>query len=252
MTKQYHIKCEKGDIAKYVLLPGDPNRAAEIAEHFDEHKCIAKNREFWTYTGKIKGVEITTTSTGIGGPSTAIATEELARCGAQVFIRVGTCGAYINANIGDLAILNGAIRNEGTSSGYVEKEFPAVSSLSVNLALASSCENFDYPYFFGISNCSDALYSENPFLNIPGEKKEKLGEIAEMESSVLFVLASLYGLKAGGICSVVNRVGDDVEHFTYDKTNIEKLINAAIESVVILEEWADKGIIDLNLKKGLV
>jgi uridine phosphorylase len=252
MAKQYHIKCEKGEIAKYVLLPGDPKRAEEIAEHFDECECMAKNREFWTYTGKIKGVEITTTSTGIGGPSTAIATEELARCGARVLIRVGTCGAYVNANIGDLAILKGAIRDDGTTREYVKKEFPAVSSLSVNLALASSCEKLGYLYFWGISNCTDALYAEDPFLDIPKEKKAKLGEIAEMESSALFVLSSLYGLRAGGICSVVNRVGDRAERFVYDKSNIEKLINAAIESVVILEEWSDKGRMDLSLRGGLV
>ena len=90
--KQYHIQVAKGEVGRYVLLPGDPKRCAKIAEYFDDPVLVADNREYITITGTVDGVRLSVTSTGIGGPSAAIALEELANCGADTFIRVGTCG----------------------------------------------------------------------------------------------------------------------------------------------------------------
>ena len=112
--KQYHIQVGKGDVGKYVILPGDPKRCAKIAEYFDEAKLIADSREYVTYTGYLDGVKVSVTSTGIGGPSAAIAMEELVMSGADTFIRIGTCGGMqTDVQSGDVVIASGAIRMEG-------------------------------------------------------------------------------------------------------------------------------------------
>ena len=134
--KQHHLHLEKGDVGRYVLLPGDPGRCKVIAEHFDGVVHVATNREYVTYTGTLDGVKVSVTSTGIGCPSAAIAIEELVRVGADTFIRVGTSGAIQpGTKTGDLAIVTGAIRDEGTSSHYMPIEFPAVADLQVVDAL---------------------------------------------------------------------------------------------------------------------
>ena len=90
--KQYHIDLKEGDVGEYVILPGDPKRCKKIAEYFDDARLVADKREYVTYTGFLNGVKVSVTSTGIGGPSAAIALEELVKVGARYFIRVGTCG----------------------------------------------------------------------------------------------------------------------------------------------------------------
>lgn len=91
-NKQYHIQVGKGEVGRYVILPGDPKRCEKIAKYFDDPVLVADNREYVTYTGTLDGVKVSVTSTGIGGPSASIAMEELVNCGADTFIRVGTCG----------------------------------------------------------------------------------------------------------------------------------------------------------------
>ena len=114
--KQYHVGVGKGDVGRYVILPGDPKRCEKIAAYFDEPKLVGDNREFVTYTGYLDGVKVSVTSTGIGGPSASIAMEELTACGADTFIRVGTCGGMdVNVKSGDLVIATGSVRMEGTS-----------------------------------------------------------------------------------------------------------------------------------------
>lgn len=141
MDKQFHLQISKGDIGKYVILPGDPGRCEKIAGYFDEPRLIAQNREFTTYTGYISGEKVSVTSTGIGGPSAAIAMEELVACGADTFIRIGTCGG-INLKVlaGDCVIATGAVRHEGTSREYAPIEYPAVSDFDVTEALVYACK----------------------------------------------------------------------------------------------------------------
>ena len=113
--KQYHIQVGEGDVGKYVILPGDPKRCAKIAAYFDDAKLVADSREYVTYTGYLDGVKVSVTSTGIGGPSASIAMEELVKCGADTFIRVGTCGGMqLDVKSSDVVIASGAIRMEGT------------------------------------------------------------------------------------------------------------------------------------------
>ena len=129
MGKQYHIQVDENDVGRYVILPGDPGRCEKIASHLDDAKFISRNREFVTYTGYLEGKKVSVTSTGIGGPSAAIAMEELVACKADTFVRIGTCGG-INMKVksGDCVIATGAIRNEGLSREYAPIEYPAVAN----------------------------------------------------------------------------------------------------------------------------
>ena len=140
-NKQYHINVTKDDVGKYVILCGDPGRVPEIAKHFDDAKQMSYNREYNVYTGYLNGVKVSAVSTGIGGPSSAIAVEELIKCGAHTFIRVGTSGGIkMDVAGGDLVIASSAIRSEGTSKEYLPDEYPAVADFDVTLALKKAAE----------------------------------------------------------------------------------------------------------------
>jgi uridine phosphorylase len=129
---QYHLHIKKGDVGRYVILPGDPKRVEKIASHLDDAHFVADNREFVTYTGSLEGVPVSVCSTGIGGPSTAIAVEELHKCGADTFIRMGTCGGIaLPVMGGDCVIATGCVRAEGTSREYAPIEYPAVCDFQV-------------------------------------------------------------------------------------------------------------------------
>ena len=135
-NRQYHIQVAAGEVGRYVILPGDPKRCRKIAAYFENPQLIADSREFVTYTGTLWGEKVSVTSTGIGGPSASIAMEELVKCGADTFIRVGTCGGIpLDVKSGDLVIANAAIRHEGTSREYAPVEYPAVSDFAVTSAL---------------------------------------------------------------------------------------------------------------------
>ena len=126
---QYHLQIRPGDVGRYVILPGDPKRCEKIAKHFEDAKLVADSREFVTYTGYLEGEKVSVTSTGIGGPSASIAMEELVQCGADTFVRVGTCGGIdLDVKGGDIVIATGAVRMEGTSREYAPIELSYRSS----------------------------------------------------------------------------------------------------------------------------
>ena len=212
MTKQHHIHLEPGDVGRYVLMPGDPGRVEVIARHLDDAKHIATNREYVTYAGFLDGVKVSVTSTGIGCPSAAIALEELVRVGADTFIRVGTSGAIQPGTKSDeLAIITGAIRDEGTSLHYLPAEFPAVANLEIVQALRRAAQTSKTPFRLGITQSKDSYYGEvEPERSgVPDRllKRWKAWEIggaicSEMESSTLFVVASILGVRAGGIMAM--------------------------------------------------
>ena len=199
--RQYHIQVAKGEVGRYVIMPGDPKRCAKIAKYFDDPVLIADNREFITYTGTMDGEKVSVTSTGIGGPSASIAMEELYRCGADTFVRIGTCGGMQpEVKSGDIVIAMGAIRMEGTSREYAPIEFPAVPDLKVTNALADAAEQKGYPYHTGVVQCKDSFYGQHEpevkpvsyeLLN-KWEAWKHLGCLAsEMESAALFVFFSI-------------------------------------------------------------
>lgn len=204
---QYHLNIKPGDVGKYVILPGDPKRCAKIAKYFDDPRLIADNREYVTYTGYLDGERVSVTSTGIGGPSASIALEELVKCGAETFVRVGTCGGMdINVKGGDIIVATGAIRMEGTTKEYAPIEFPAVADIDIVNALRQAAGNLGYPYHTGVVQCKDSFYGQhNPELmpvNYELENKWqawlKLGcKASEMESAALFIVSSFLGVRCG-------------------------------------------------------
>jgi uridine phosphorylase len=212
IEKQHHIHLVPGDVGEYVLLPGDPGRAEVIARHFDNPVHVATNREYVTYTGTLDGVKVSVTSTGIGCPSSAIAMEELVRVGAKTFIRVGTSGSIQpGTKSGELAIVSGAIRDEGTSLHYMPKEFPAVADIEVVQALRAAATSKGLAYRVGISQSKDSFYGEvEPEHSGVTERllaRWRAWQIggaicSEMEASTLFVLASMLRVRAGGIMVV--------------------------------------------------
>jgi uridine phosphorylase len=219
VSEQYHIRCKPGDVGRYVLLPGDPGRSELIANYFDDARLVARNREYVTYTGSLDGVAVSVTSTGIGGPSTAIAVEELCAIGADTLIRVGTSGAMQNfLRNGDLVIAQASVRDEGTSSQYIPLSYPAVAHLDTIHALEHSARERGARFFTGIVRSGDALYVDLapqtiPLTSLTGGNAARMWSearvlCADMEASVLFVISSIRGLRAGTILLVVNAVGD--------------------------------------------
>lgn len=205
--KQYHIEVGQGEVGRYVILPGDPKRCHKIAEYFDDPKLIADSREYVTYTGYLDGVKVSVTSTGIGGPSAAIALEELVRCGGDTFVRVGTCGGIDRAvKSGDIVVATGAIRMEGTSKEYAPIEFPAVANLEITNALIGAAQDLNFTCHAGIVQCKDSFYGQHSPDVMPvsyelenkWEAWKRLGVLAsEMESAALFVVASHLKVRCG-------------------------------------------------------
>ena len=211
--REYHIDVAPEEVGKYVLLPGDPDRCKKIASHFDRCWKVAQKREFVTYTGLLEGEKVSVVSTGIGGPSAAIAMEELIHCGADTFIRIGTCGGMQpQVEAGHLVIATGAVRYEGTSKEYAPIEFPAVADFTVTAALKEAAEKMEMPYHLGILHCKDNFYGQHfPESMAVGEDLKRMwnawikcGVLAsEMESAALFVVASHLRVRAGSCFLVV-------------------------------------------------
>lgn len=206
-NRQYHIQIAKGEVGRYVIMPGDPGRCEKIASYLEEPKKIAVNREFTTYTGMLDGEKVSVTSTGIGGPSAAIAMEELYRCGADTFVRIGTCGGmHPEVKSGDIVIATGAIRMEGTSKEYAPIEYPAVADFDVTNALVQSARENNCDYHTGVVQSKDAFYGQHEPEAMPAgyelmnkwEAWKKMGCLAsEMESAALFIVAGKLHVRAG-------------------------------------------------------
>ena len=210
---QFHIRCKEGDVGKYCFLPGDPGRCEAIASHFDNPVHIGMNREYNIYTGTLLGEKVSVCSTGIGGPSAAIAMEELAAIGADTFIRVGTTGGIaLDVMPGDVVVATGSIRFEHTSLEYAPIEFPAVADFDITCALKQASEELGYRTHVGIVQCKDAFYGQHAPEKSPvsyellqkWESWKRLGvKSSEMESSALFVVAAALGVRCGSCFHVV-------------------------------------------------
>ena len=211
--KEYHVNLTKGDVGEYVILPGDPGRCEKIAQYFDNPVLVANNREYVTYTGTLDGVKVSVTSTGIGGPSAAIALEELVHCGAHTFVRVGTSGGMQKEVLGgDVVIATGAIRLDGTSKEYAPIEYPAVANFDVVMALKESAKELNHPYHVGVVQCKDSFYGQHSPESMPiaSELQNKweawirTGALtSEMESATLFIVGSTRRVRVGAVLLVV-------------------------------------------------
>jgi len=217
--EQYHVELEDGDVDGPVLLPGDPERVEVIADRWDDYEERASHREYRTLSGTYDGEPVSVTSTGIGSPSAAIAVEELARVGAETFLRVGSCGSIqADVAVGDLVITTAAVRQEGTSDEYVREDYPAAADDEVVTALVTAAERLGYDYHLGVTCSTDSFYAGQSRPGFEGFERagseKRLEELQaagvlnfEMEASAIMTLASLYGLRAGAVCTVyANRV----------------------------------------------
>ncbi len=210
---QYHLGIKNGDVGRYVILPGDPKRVPLIAAHLDDAKQVADVREYLTYTGYLNGEKVSITSTGIGGPSAAIAMEELYRCGADTFVRMGTCGGIDTEVIGgDVVIATASVRAEGTSKEYAPIEFPAVATFEVVDALRSAALAMGKKAHTGVVQCKDSFYGQHDPSLMPvfyelenkWEAYKRLGVLAsEMESAALFTVAAYLRVRVGSLFFVV-------------------------------------------------
>jgi len=244
----YHIQMKKGDVGRYVLLPGDPGRCSLIAEYFDDAQKIAQHREYTTYTGYLLGEKVSVTSTGIGCPSTAIAIEELSMIGADTFIRVGTSGGMQqHTQVGDLAITSGAVRDEGTSQHYMPLAFPAVADIDVVLALREAAERVGCRYHVGITQSKDSFYGQHRPERMPVGyelanrwKAWIAGGVlcSEMEAATIFVVSSVLRKRAGGIMLVAgNQEMPPLTAEEYAKlTDLDPLLRTSTEALKILIE----------------
>ena len=213
LEKQFHIRCTSEDIGRYCILPGDPGRVPAIAALFEDAHQVAYNREYNVWTGTLLGEKVTACSTGIGGPSAAIAMEELHKCGADTFIRTGTCGGIdLDVKSGDIVVATGAVRFEHTSLEYAPIEFPAVADWDITNALAEATRALGYPLQLGVVQCTDSFYGQHDPSASPvyyelkqkWESWKRLGvKASEMESAALFVVAAALGCRCGSCFHVV-------------------------------------------------
>ena len=241
--RQMHIQITKGDIGRYVILPGDPARCEKIAQYFDDPKQIAHNREYTLWTGSLDGVPVAVCSTGIGGPSAAIAMEELVECGADTFIRVGTSGGIVDkVKGGDIVIATGAIRQEGTSREYLPIEFPAVADFSVVSALHEAAQALGFPYHTGVIQSKDSFYGEIRPAQMPIADEltakwkawKATGALtSEMETAALMIVAQVLHVRCGAVLNVLwNADNDDAPAIPPDAT--ERGVKAAVEAIRVL------------------
>ena len=251
---QYHVGLKPGDVGRYVILPGDPKRCAKIAQYFENPYLAADSREFVTYTGTLDGEKVSVTSTGIGGPSASIAMEELCNCGADTFIRVGTCGGMQTEVCGgDLVIATGAIRMEGTSREYAPVEYPAVPDLEVTNALVNAAKKLGMPYHTGVVQCKDSFYGQHSPERMPvsyelmnkWEAWKRLGCLAsEMESAALFVVASHLRVRAGSCFLVManqEREKEGLENPVVHDTDMAiRVAVQAIRNLIKADQKAEK------------
>lgn len=244
---QMHLKIKPGDVPRYILTPGDPGRVPVIGEAWDSYEEVAHFREYRTARGTIDGVEIGACSHGVGGPSTDIAVVELSNCGADTFIRVGSC-ASLQPEIaaGDLVISTGALRLSGTVDAYVDRSYPAVANHEVLMALIQAAEELGERYHLGLAASVDSFYAGevNPMPN--GFWQSKMETVIEdltrarvanfeMEAATIFTLCQLFGFRGGMICSVgANRV---TRERADSADSIRRCTRVASRAVVILAGW---------------
>ena len=246
-NEEFHLKITSGDIGKYVILCGDPGRCETIAQYFDNPVFLKSNREYTIYNGELEGEKVTVCSTGIGGPSTAIAVEELIHCGAHTFIRQGTSGGMgVNVMGGDAVIGTGAIRMEGTTKEYAPIEFPAVANFQVVQALVKAAEASELKdhYHVGVLQCKDSFYGQHSPSSMPVayelEAKwnawVKCGALAsEMESACLFIVSAVRGARAGSIMTVfANQTRRELGLDDPKNYDIAPAIRVAVEALRIL------------------
>jgi uridine phosphorylase len=246
--KQYHIGLGPGDLADYILLPGDQDRVDLVASHFDTVELRHRHREFATATGTFRGLRVSCVSTGIGSDNVEIVLSEiLAIADKPAFIRIGSCGALQpGMEIGDLVISTGSLRLETTTSWFVHEGYPAVAHYEAVLALEEAAERLGHRHHMGLAATAPGFYGAQgrPIPHLPIRYPDLADEIArqgilnfEMEASALLVLAGLGGSRAGVVCAVYanRRTGEFAEGDVMIKAEAA-VVETGLESLLILAE----------------
>ena len=246
--RQYHIGLGPGDLAEYILLPGDPDRTTRIATRFDSIELEHHHREFATVTGMYRGQRISVVSTGIGTDNVEIVVAEiLAITERPTFIRVGSCGALQpEMNLGDLVITTGAVRLESTTSFFVHDGYPAVADYEAILALIEAAERLGHPYHVGVTATAPGFFGAQgrPIPQLPIRYPDLAEDMArqrvmnfEMEASALLVLASLARCRAGVVCAVyANRTtGEFVGGASKDAAEAA-CVDTGLDGLIVLAE----------------
>ncbi|MDR0861595.1 MAG: uridine phosphorylase [Oscillospiraceae bacterium] len=247
LPRGYHIGFTDACGAKYALLPGDPGRVESIARLLENPRFHAQNREYTSWLGEVGGETVLVMSTGMGGPSTAIAVEELAVAGVKTLLRVGTCGGMdLGVMGGDVVIANAAIRMEGTTREYAPLEFPAVADLEVTNALVLAADALSAQRHVGVVHCKDSFYGQHDPARMPiaGELQSKwdawvrAGALAsEMESAALYIVAGTLRLRAGCVLMAVwNQERARLGLPNTDSHDTTLACRVAVEAVKILIE----------------
>lgn len=246
MDKVFHLGLVKEQLqgANMAIVPGDPERAKRIAEQLDSPICLAQTREFHVYLASLNNKKIVICSTGIGGPSTSIAVEELAQLGVNTFLRVGTTGAIQpHINEGDILVSTASVRLDGASQHFAPINYPAVSDFHCTAAMVKACEELELAHHVGITASSDTFYpGQERYDTYSGyvnrafhgsfEEWQNLNVMNyEMESATLFTMCSALGLKAACLAGVlVNRTRKeipDVDLAQVEAQTIQAVIKAA-------------------------
>ena len=249
--RQFHIRTIPEEVGRYVILPGDPGRVPEIAKLLDNAVQVACNREYNVYTGYLDGEKVTVCSTGIGGPSAAIAVEELVKCGADTFIRIGTSGGMdLNVSGGDLCIALAAVRGEGTTAEYLPIDYPAVADFQVVAALVEAARELSTDetgngYHVGVVHSKDSFYGEVEPESSPmaadirqrWDSYLKCGCLtSEMECAAIFAVGTARRARCGGVLTALWNVERSnaglPDNITYDSTRAIKCAIMGIRKLI--------------------
>jgi uridine phosphorylase len=247
--RQYHIDLGAGELAEYVLLPGDPDRVARIAERLESVELERRHREFASVTGRYRGLRVSAISTGIGTDNVEIVVAEvLALVPRPTFVRVGSCGALQpGIELGDLVISTAAVRLESTTRWYVVDGYPAVADYEAVLALSEAAARLGHRAHLGLTATAPGFYAAQgrPIPQLPIRYPDLADELArqrvlnfEMEAAALFVLATLAGCRAGAVCAVfAQRTTGQFADETVRAAGEAACIDTGLESLRILAEF---------------
>lgn len=246
----FHLGLVKADLqgATLAIVPGDPERVKKIAELMDNPRQLASHREFSSWIAFIEGKPVIVCSTGIGGPSTSIAVEELAQLGVRTFLRVGTTGAIQpHINVGDVLVTTASVRLDGASLHFAPLEFPAVADFTCTTALADAARRAGATTHIGITASSDTFYpGQERYDTFSGrvvkafrgsmEEWQSMGVLNyEMESATLLTMCASQGLRAGMIAGViVNRTQKEIPDSATMKQTESQAVKIVVEAAKAL------------------
>ena len=237
-SAQHHLDLAQGQAGRYALLPGDPGRVPLLAAALDDARPVARKREYTTWCGELDGELVTVTSTGIGCPSAAIAVEELGAVGVDTFIRVGTAGGMQQHCLpGDLAVIEAAVRDEGTSSQYLPLAYPAVADHGVTAALRDGAVEAGLRCHVGIAHSKDSFYGQREPARMPVAPELEArwrawiaGGVlcSEMEAAAIYVVARVLGARAGGVMLIAGNQELEPGQTSRGEASIGTLVAGAI------------------------